>query len=253
MAAKLRPRNNIITKLAGTTWGATADVLRISALALVYSVAEYCAPVWLNSAHTQKIDVQLNQTMRIITGTIKTTPLRWLPILSNIAPPGLRRTAALVREHRKIAANERLPIHQDIPYIGQERQRLKSRRPPIRTARETDDEFEINRDWTERWTPTIQTDHIKISNSAQGFTGSNLPRATWLKLNRIRTGHGRCADSMYRWGRAENPQCDCGSPRQTIRHLISECPSRAYSGNLQDFAVPAASAIEWLCNLDVNI
>lgn len=51
-AAKIKSRNNIIHKLCGTTWGAV--------LALVFSTAEFCSPVWLNSAHTNKIDVQLN-------------------------------------------------------------------------------------------------------------------------------------------------------------------------------------------------
>ena len=46
--------------LAGTTWGAGEKTLRTSALALCYSVAEYCAPVYRNSAHTNLVDVQLN-------------------------------------------------------------------------------------------------------------------------------------------------------------------------------------------------
>lgn len=40
---KLKSRNNIISKLAGVDWGSSTKVLRISAIALVYSVAEYCA------------------------------------------------------------------------------------------------------------------------------------------------------------------------------------------------------------------
>ncbi|KAG5875954.1 hypothetical protein JTB14_001450 [Gonioctena quinquepunctata] len=77
VAGELRTRNNIIPKLAGTTWGATAATLRTAALALVYSVAEYCCPVWIDSVHTTKVDVQLNQTMRLITGTIRPTPTCW--------------------------------------------------------------------------------------------------------------------------------------------------------------------------------
>ena len=36
------------------------------ALALCYSAAEYCAPVWSRSAHTSRVDVQLNSTVRLI-------------------------------------------------------------------------------------------------------------------------------------------------------------------------------------------
>ena len=44
-AGKLQSRNNLM-KLAGSSWGANATTLRSSALALCYSVAEYCCPVF---------------------------------------------------------------------------------------------------------------------------------------------------------------------------------------------------------------
>jgi len=44
-AAKVGTRNNLLSMLAGSSWGASAPALRTSALALCYSVAEYCAPV----------------------------------------------------------------------------------------------------------------------------------------------------------------------------------------------------------------
>ena len=45
-AGKLKNRNNLLMKLAGSTKGASANTLRSSPLALCYSAAEYCAPVW---------------------------------------------------------------------------------------------------------------------------------------------------------------------------------------------------------------
>ena len=70
------------------------DTLQTSALALCYSVGEYCAPVWCRSAHTELVDAQLNFTMRLISGTLRPTALPWLPVLANIEPPALRRKAA---------------------------------------------------------------------------------------------------------------------------------------------------------------
>ena len=63
---KLKNRNNLLMKLAGSTWGASTNTLWSSAVALCYSAAEYCAPVWSRSAHTSQVDVQLNSTMHLI-------------------------------------------------------------------------------------------------------------------------------------------------------------------------------------------
>lgn len=74
-AAKINIKNNIVRKLCDTTWGATASTLKTSSQSLVYSDAEYCALVWLNSYHIKMIDTKLNVTMRIITGWLKSTPM----------------------------------------------------------------------------------------------------------------------------------------------------------------------------------
>ena len=67
--------------------GRQRNTLQSSALALCYSAAEYCAPVWSCSAHTSQVDVQLNSTMRLISGTHRSIPFPWLPVLFNIEPP----------------------------------------------------------------------------------------------------------------------------------------------------------------------
>ncbi|KAK4328542.1 hypothetical protein Pmani_001019 [Petrolisthes manimaculis] len=43
---KLASRNNLLSKLATTSWGTDPKTLRQTALALCYSTAEYCATVW---------------------------------------------------------------------------------------------------------------------------------------------------------------------------------------------------------------
>ena len=52
----------------GTSWGASPQTLKSTALALCYSTAEYACPVWERSAHAKKIDPALNATCRLITG-----------------------------------------------------------------------------------------------------------------------------------------------------------------------------------------
>ena len=46
---KLKKRTNLIRKISGTSWGAPHAVLRTSAMALCYSVAEYETPAWTRS------------------------------------------------------------------------------------------------------------------------------------------------------------------------------------------------------------
>ena len=57
------------------------------ALALCYSVAEYCCPLSVGSINTNLIDTQLHSSMRLISSCLQPMPLSWLPVLSNVAPP----------------------------------------------------------------------------------------------------------------------------------------------------------------------
>jgi len=116
-------------KLAGSTWGASANTLQSSALALCYTAALYCAPVWSCSAHTSQVDVQLNSTntMRLISGTLRSTPLPLLPVLSNIEPPALRRKAATDKLVEKIVKHDSCPIQPDI--LNPPLLQLTSRKP----------------------------------------------------------------------------------------------------------------------------
>ena len=87
---KLTTRVTLMRRLAGSG----AKTLRTAALSLVYSTAEYCAPVWCRSAHTRLIDSVLNDALRIVTGCLRPTPIDYLPVLAGIQPAELRRLGA---------------------------------------------------------------------------------------------------------------------------------------------------------------
>ena len=82
-------------------WRQRQHSARSSALALCYSAAEYCAPVWSCSAHKSQVDVQLNSTMQLTSGTLRSTPLPWLSVLSNIEPPAYKGRLPLTSWWRK--------------------------------------------------------------------------------------------------------------------------------------------------------
>ena len=70
--------------------------------------------VWSRSAHTSQVDVQLNSTMRLISGTLRSTPLPLVPVLSNIELPALRRKADTGKLVEKIVKDDSWPIQPDI-------------------------------------------------------------------------------------------------------------------------------------------
>ena len=91
---KLSSRVTLLWRIVGSGWGAGAKTLHIATLSLVYSTAEYCAPVWCRSAHTRLIDSVLNAALGIDTGCLRSTPTDHLPVLSGIQPAELRRLGA---------------------------------------------------------------------------------------------------------------------------------------------------------------
>ena len=121
---KVSARNNILKILANSKWGANPQTLRTTALALCYSAAEYCAPVWCRSAHAHKVDAELNEACRTITGCLRPTPINKLHTLAGIAPPAIRREALENAEKRKRTIDPRHPLHQHTEVAA----RLKSRK-----------------------------------------------------------------------------------------------------------------------------
>ena len=119
MCDKVKSLCNIISKLAGTDWGAPAPV---------YSVAEYCVPVWGRCAHVQHIDTQLNIAMRTVSGALRPTNTNWLLVFSNIEPPQICRDRATLQEYNPAQQlADRVPFKEILrePPMS----RLRSRRP----------------------------------------------------------------------------------------------------------------------------
>ena len=112
---KVRTRNNLLHKLANSSWDANTSTLRATALALCYSVAEYGCPVWERSSHAKKVDASLNDRCRCITGCLRPTNVDSLYVLAGIAPPGVRRSVASRTERRRQADDTRHVITTNQP------------------------------------------------------------------------------------------------------------------------------------------
>ena len=243
-------RCNIIQRLTGVEWGSSASTLRTSAIALVYSTAEYCSPVWSHSTHVKKVDTALHSCLRIVTGTIKSTPIPWLSVLANIQPPDIRRKIALCREYNKIADNADLPIHEDL--TGRVGTRLVSRNPLWLKVNELN-HFRPEDEWKRKWNDAQLFNAHLVADPNDKLKGQEIDRRTWTQLNRIRTNHGQCNHVLNKWNPTVDPKCDCGHPDQTIHHIVNECPMRKFSGGLHEINDLTDEAIEWIRNLDVKL
>ena len=62
--------------------------------------------------------------------------------------------------------------------------------------------------------------HALIPRAIPKPLGMGLPRTSWVKLNRLRTGVGRFHSFMYKWGVAPSPNCECDASEQTADHII---------------------------------
>ena len=115
VAGKIQSLNNLLSRLVTCRWRASPCVMRTTALALCFSVAEYACHAWLDSTHAKKVNVALNETCHTRTGCMRNTSTDQLYGLSGIAPPLIRRKSYLVSEKTKQETNERHPLYNAAP------------------------------------------------------------------------------------------------------------------------------------------
>lgn len=260
LSAKTSARVALIRRLAGTTWGASTKTLRTSTQALVFSSAEYCAPVWCRSSHTNKLDTALNNALRTVSGCLRATPVNQLPILAGIAPPTLRREAAVLALSRKALNNEDHLLHQ-IATKTPQHARLKSRRPFAEhanqllrsTPADVSKRLWLTRRWTEEWQAADHSRLHRFVDEPDELLGEDLPRRQWTTLNRLRTGVGRFAASMKGWGLRDSAACDCGHPEQTVDHIIEYCPQHRPPNGEQGIIKLDDDTRAWLAATELQV
>ena len=153
------------------------------------------------------MDPILNETCRIVTGCIKTTPIPCLYALSGIAPPDIRRAVTAKAERTKQANDNRHPLYDH----SAPQKRLKSRSSFLDIAVELETTPSAARitEWHKQWislgSQTTRWTERGITPDECLATGHDQPWAVWKTLNRLRVGEGRCKASMKKW----TLKCDC--------------------------------------------
>ena len=93
-------------------------------------------------------------------------------------------------------------------------------------------------------TPCRLREFIPIPSKKR--VGHELSRHSLVRLNRIRTGHGRFQQNMNQMMRAPSASWECSAERQTALHITSECSLHKCNGDLVRLDKPARA---WLPDL----
>ena len=260
---KLPSRVTLLRRLVGSGWGAGTKILRITTLSLVYSTAEYCAPVWCRSAHTRLIDSVLNDALCIVTGCLRPTPTDHLPVLSGIQPAELRRMGATLSLAHRGSLDADHILYGLLSGSSDTRQvRLRSRRPFVPGARNLLDNLArlgirvsewTNHKWNTEYCENASRLRAFVPETGARPVGMGLPRVAWVKLNRLRTGVERFHSSMHKWGHAPSPNCECGASEQTADHVLTACSIHRATHGARGLTVLDDETRCWLNNTTTSI
>ena len=111
--------------------------------------------------------------------------------------------------------------------------RLKSRRLFVSTARNLLNNLArlgicasewTNHKWKMEYCENVSLVRAFVPGTGARPVGMGLPRAAWVKLNRLWTGIGRFHSSMHKWCLSPSPNCECGASKQTANHVLRACP-----------------------------
>ena len=134
----------------------------------IHAVAGRCA-------HVQHVDTQLNIAMRTVSGALRPTNINWLPVLSNIEPPQIRRDRATLHEYKEAQQlTDCVPIKEIIREPP--KSPLRSRRPFVaeaaRLASITQTEQQT---WEQSWIEGVPPGHDVVTNPTCPQPGFTLP------------------------------------------------------------------------------
>ena len=140
--------------------------------------------------------------------------------------------------------------------------RLRSRLPFVPGARNLLDNLAslgirasewTNHKWNAEYCENASRLRAFVPGTGARPVGMGLPRAAWVKLNRLRTGVGRFHSSMHKWGLVPSPNCECGVSEQTADHVLTACPIHRAPHGERGLTVLDDETRCWLNNTTASI
>ena len=138
--------------------------------------------------------------------------------------------------------------------------RLRSKRPFVSAARNLLDNLArlgirasewTNHKWNTEYCESASRLRAFVPGTGVRPVGICLPRAAWVKLNRLRTGVGRFHSSMHRWGLAPSPNCECGAFEQTVDQVPTAYSIHRVSHGARGLTVLDDKTRCWLNNASI--
>ena len=256
---KLSTRVTLPRRLVGPGWGAGAKTLRIATLSLVYSTAEYCAPVWCRSAHTCLIDSVLNDALRIVTGCLRPTPTDHLPVLSGIQPAELRRMGATLSLAYRGSLETDHILHGLLSGSSDTCQvRLRSRRPLCQvrgiswTTLPDLASAPLNGQITNGTRSTVKmlpSSVLLCPRPMPGLLGWAYPEQLGLSS----TACGLVLGDSIRPCTNGVSNCECGASEQTADHVLTACPIHRAPHGARGLTVLDDETRCWLNDITASI
>jgi hypothetical protein len=168
----------------------------------------------------------------------------YIHVLAHIIPYDIRRKYVTKRIWDKFQNSPNMEhITQDMANLPPFR--LKSRKP-LWKEEFLMQPFSKSDYWKAAWQDVDIFNKNLIEDPTKQIPGFDLPRKIWCKLNRFRTGHGKCNNMLFHWNIRENPSCECGAEKETIQHIVEECPLTKFQQGFSKLHLLTEDALNWL-------
>ena len=167
---KASKRLNLVKTLATTTWGANKSTLRQIYLGYVRSAMDYALPIQAAASESTRetLDKVQNQSLRLVCGGMRSTPIAACEIDCNIEPLQLRREKSVLESVERYKRQEEQHPNRKLVETWKVSNRLKQKSPlmvaeklleehPMPEEREPETKFSLIAPWSKIETPTIKT------------------------------------------------------------------------------------------------
>jgi len=187
-ADKLKNQNNLLMKLAGSTWGTSANTVVICSGALLFSSRVLCPSlVTLCSHKSGRCAVELYHAPHLWYPPFCTFPMASSDLRHWTASP--TKKAGTDKLVEKIVKHDSWPIQPDI--LNPPLLRLTSRKPLWLDVQPVDIKS--------RWRHTCNWKSAQVVNSHNPATRFRLPSEQWSLLNRFHMEQGHSGACRRKW------------------------------------------------------